>query len=313
MGRVYFPTRNDNGVRDLSKSITLGGYLYTDYRGPAEPAAKAAMNPVTLGNLGAPLREYFSNVYNQLPSTQPSVAPPTPAPPTVMSRVAPGPLKTLAPPVSSQSSPTPQVTVPPAAPPTSVYVSSGGGTASPSFGINRSSAAQVAGTPVPIGFPIDSVFINPSDGSQWEYSSSQGAWISVGTPYNLAAPSAAPASLPAVPTAAPIAATASTATQVYGTPVPIGYPTTSPYIDSSGNTWQFSGATNTWTVSALASTTAASPTTSTVVTAAPGLTDQVASWLSGTTPIMSYNVPNALLAAGVALGVALLMGGGKKR
>jgi hypothetical protein len=52
-------------------------------------------------------------------------------------------------------------------------------------------------------------------------------------------------------------------------------------------------------------------------TASASLIDQVAAWLGGTTPIGSYNVPNALLAGGVAIVVALLMGGnlmgGKRR
>lgn len=58
-----------------------------------------------------------------------------------------------------------------------------------------------------------------------------------------------------------------------------------------------------------------SPATSTV-TAAPSsasMADQVAAWLGGTTAIGTWNVPNALLAGGVALGVALLMGGGGKK
>jgi hypothetical protein len=309
VGRVYFPTRNDNGVRDLSKSVTLGAYLYDGYRGPAEPAAKAAMTPVNLGALlPAPPRFVGSTL-------GPTVSPgailwphsfATPAQPIA----TPAPFS-AAPPVSSQTSPTPQVTAPATPPPSSVYVSSGGGTASPGFATSRSSPQQVAGTPVPIGFPTDSVFINQSDGSQWEYSSSQGSWISVGSPYNLSAPSAA--SLPAQPqvSTAAAASTGSTAAQVYGTPVPVGYPTTSLYVDASGNTWQFSGATNSWAVSALAAAGSTAAATSTTTSAS--MTDQVAAWLGGSTLIGSWSVPNALLAGGVALGVALLMGGGKKK
>lgn len=183
MGRTAFPTRNDIGVRDFSTSVTLGNYFYNEHRGPAEPAAKAAMNPV---NLGAALSDVQSYPIRYAPIVVRSTATPPQLP-----RLAP-------PPVSAQSSPTPQVTVPAAPPPTAVLVSSGGGTSSPA-----------------------------------------------------------------------------------------------PAADSSGVTQ--------------------SPTTSTIVTAAPGVADQVAAWLGGTTPIFSYNVPNALLAGGVVLVFALLMGGGKKR
>ncbi len=64
-----------------------------------------------------------------------------------------------------------------------------------------------------------------------------------------------------------------------------------------------------------ASPSPAAVTAAPAVAVAPGasLTDQVAAWLSGTTPIGSLNVPNALLTGGVILGFALLMGGGKKR
>lgn len=272
MGRVYFPTRNDNGVRDMSQSVTLGRYLYTDYRAPAEPAAKAAMNPVNLGSLGmnpnqsGPGPNYIFGPGIRAAGPSPA---PVATPAMFLARVRPGGPLTLAPSVSTQSTPTPQVTVPPAPPPTSVYISSGGGTASPGFSASASTAAQTSGTPVPTGFPTNSVFINQADGSQWEYSSSQGKWISVGTPYNLGAPSAPP-SLPAVPSMI----------------APASY--------------------------ALTQSPAASAVTAAPVSAS--LIDQFSAWLGSTTPLFGYNVPNALLAGGVALGAALLMGsGGKKR
>ena len=46
--------------------------------------------------------------------------------------------------------------------------------------------------------------------------------------------------------------------------------------------------------------------------AASSVTDQVAAWLGSTTPIFSYNVPNALLAGAVVLGFALLSSGKKR-
>jgi hypothetical protein len=112
---------------------------------------------------------------------------------------------------------------------------------------NGSTSAQVAGTPVPVGYSTNSVFIN-SDGSQWEFSTSQGVWINVGTPYNLAAPSAT--------TTPTTSSTASSGAQVQGTPVPVGYPTTSPYSDIYGNVWQYNAAVGMWTETSQASTAA---------------------------------------------------------
>ena len=64
--------------------------------------------------------------------------------------------------------------------------------------------------------------------------------------------------------------------------------------------------------SAASLTAAANPGTSSTVVGSASLTDQVAQWLSGTTALFGYNVPNAGLAAVVVLGAALLMGGKKK-
>ena len=254
MGRTYFPTRNDNGVRDMSRSVVLGAYIYDDYRGPAEPAAKAAMTPVNLGGMGMnPNQSGPANVGDHIPMI-PIMRVPIPfryvgPGPAQQAPFSPPPPPTpIAPAVSTQSTPTPQVTVPAAPPPTAVIVSSGGGTASP-----------------------------------------------------------------ATSTPAAIASTGSTAVQVYGTPVPVDYPTTSLYVDSSGNTWQFNGSSNSWALSALATSATPASTTAAATTTSASVTDQVAAWLSGSTAIGTWSVPNALLAGGVALGVALLMGGSKKR
>jgi hypothetical protein len=88
-----------------------------------------------------------------------------------------------------------------------------------------STATQTAGTPVPPGFSQNEIFV-ASDGSQWIFSSSQGKWISVGTPYNPNAPGApAPA--------------AAAATNYPGSPVPSSWPTSQVYTDSSGNQWYY--------------------------------------------------------------------------
>lgn len=87
--------------------------------------------------------------------------------------------------------PAPIRTVYPAAPSTPAPAPAGG-----------SSPQQVAGTPVPAGYNLNSVFI-ASDGTQWEYSTGQGKWINVGIPYNLNA-----ASAPIPPAVTPVDTTA---------------------------------------------------------------------------------------------------------
>jgi hypothetical protein len=59
-------------------------------------------------------------------------------------------------------------------------------------------------------------------------------------------------------------------------------------------------------VSTALGVTASAPATTVVST--PSVTDEVAAWLSGSTLIGSYSVPNALLAGAVVLGFALLTG-----
>jgi hypothetical protein len=228
MARTYFPTRNDNGVRDLSETVTLGGYLYTDYRAPAEPAAKGAMNPVTLGlDLGAIVSDA-----------------------QYLARARAGQFQMYS-----------------------------GGAPNP-------------GTPVPAGYSQNAPFIN-SDGSQWEYSAAQGRWVNVGTPYNLSssAPSVSSQSTP-TPQVRVNAVPQSNAVLVTS-----GGGTASPGFSSSGLQVQ--------------PTPAAGSTVN--VTGAPSLTDQVAQWLSGSTPVFSYNVPNALLAGGFAIAVAMMLGGNSGR
>jgi hypothetical protein len=92
---------------------------------------------------------------------------------------------------------------------------------------------SVAGTPVPVGFPTNQIFMAP-DGSQWVYSTAQGIWLNEGTPFNLSAASNPPStstSLPMEPTAGMT------------------------YTDSSGNIWTFNG--TSWSITGSAATAAA--------------------------------------------------------
>jgi hypothetical protein len=64
------------------------------------------------------------------------------------------------------------------------------------------------------------------------------------------------------------------------------------------------------TQAAASGTTAASMNAATAPAASSGITDQIAAWLGGSTPIGTWSVPNALLAGAVILGFAFLEGGG---
>lgn len=256
MSRVYFPTKNELGVR------TMSGYLagddYVGFRAPAEPAPRGASNPVNLGlimaNGGDSIRVPVP-IYGRVPiAVGPApvvsdpiriVGPITYTPPPVVS--APPPLPPppqapaiqppAAPPVSTQTSPTPVVTIPPTTPTNIVSVTSGGGTAAPA---------------IPPALPAPAIYTTDGSGNIVN--------TQTGAPFMTASQAAS----------AGVSATSLNA-----------------------------GA---------ASTPAAAP------AASAGITDQIAAWLGGTTPILSYNVPNAILAGIVVLGFAMLEGGsGKKR
>jgi len=102
------------------------------------------------------------------------------------------------------------------------------------------------------------------------------------------------------PPAAPAAAPAPVSAQVGPTPTVTmpPAPASAPLLVSSGGGVQ----------------TPAMPSTSITVSApSTGVVDGIAAWLGGSTPIFSYNVPNALLAGVVVLGFALLSSERKRR
>jgi hypothetical protein len=143
MGRVYFPTKNEVGVRSLS------GYLrgddYVGFRAPAEPAPVAAMNPVTLGSIalienGAPGIEIMRGGTLPIPRGGPIFYSPGPgglqtSPAQPPAAASPTGSTLQIPPVyagtftyNPPAPPTPVVTVPPAPATGIVQVSTGGGT-----------------------------------------------------------------------------------------------------------------------------------------------------------------------------------------
>jgi hypothetical protein len=258
MGRVYFPTDNTIGVRTLSGE-TLGAD-YAGFRAPAEPAPRGASNPVTLGLMIATpgMPAYWGSNPPRMPlpiTNGPIIAqPPQPQPPVMtpmpigISRPAPiisFPIQAQdgiapAPAVSTQTSPTPTVGIPPA-PSTPPLITSGGGTVSP----NVAPAA-----------PASTAVTYTTDASGNIYNAQTGQLFLT-------------------------AAQASTAGV---------------------------------TASSLTAAGGSTPSVTTNVTSAPDVTSQIAAWLSGSTAIGTYSVPNALLAAAVVLGFAWLSSGsGKKR
>jgi len=306
----------------------MGRYFYDGYRAPAEPPARAAMNPTNLGRLAL------------APALSPAVASRTGAVvfPANPHGICPAwgcgvsePIETYtgagATPVSSQSSPTPILNT----------------TGSPG-----STSAQSANTPVPVGYPTNSLYL-ATNGSLWAFSSTTGTWENVGTPYGVDTGAASTSTA----TASASSPNASTAAEVAGTPVPVGYPITSPYVDTQGNTWGFNSSTGAWVVTALSTTASASAVTATstgaataaqvsgtpvpvgtsnssiytdssgntwqfntatgtwmetAVAASASFENQVAGWLGSSTNVFGLTVPNAVLAGVVVLGTALLMG-----
>jgi hypothetical protein len=148
-------------------------------------------------------------------------------------------------------------------------------TASTGAPSTAASQSSVAGTPVPVGFPTNQIFVN-TDGSQWVYSAAQGTWVDVGVPYNLSAASPPPSASTSTPPAPAVGATytdsngnvwtfngtqwsmtGSTATTTAG--VTTGFPANAvagaTYTDSSGNLWTYNG--TQWTLTTPASSSAA--------------------------------------------------------
>jgi hypothetical protein len=209
MGRVFFPTQRSNilGVRDVSSYRQLAGEI-TVPRPPALPYPHPAMNPTgpMLGAVTVP-------AWTSIP-VEPIVHPGRPI----------------------------------------FFMDGGGGTTPPVRMPNMPAPVQVRPLPVTV--------VSPQPG----------------------APPTAPAT-----TAPPVSS------QTGPTPtvtIPQADDTSAPLISSGGGT--------------------VTPATSSITVQTGGSGDifnQIAAWLSGTTPLMGYAVPNGVIAAAVVLGVAWLSGG----
>ena len=97
-------------------------------------------------------------------------------------------------------------------------------------GTTSGAPATQGSSPVPVGYSTNQIYVAP-DGTWWEYSPSQSAWVNV---------SAAPA---AVSTALQTAAPLTTSGIV---PVPVGQSTAAPYIAEDGSIWVWNASSGTW-------------------------------------------------------------------
>jgi hypothetical protein len=97
-------------------------------------------------------------------------------------------------------------------------------------GTTSGAPAAQGSSPVPVGYSTNQIYVAP-DGTWWEYSPSQSAWVNV---------SAAPA---AVSTALQTAAPLTTSGIV---PVPVGQSTAAPYIAEDGSIWVWNASSGTW-------------------------------------------------------------------
>ena len=158
-----------------------------------------------------------------------------------------------------------------------------------------STAANVSGSPVPVGYPTSQIYVEPG-GAFWEFNGT--SWQNVGTPYNVSGGST------------PASTTSSTTAPA--SPVPAGYPTNLLYTYSDGSMWQYNAALGGWqeiqgpssTTTQLSTTGAPAGTTVLPAVANSGY-QSILDWLSNSTLISG--VPNWIIAAGASLAAIKLM------
>jgi hypothetical protein len=181
----------------------------------------------------------------------------------------------------------------------------------------NNSNVSVAGTPVPVGFPTNQIFVN-SDGSQWVYSTTQGIWVSEGIPFNLSAASPPPAtstSMPMEPTAGMTYTDASgnvwtyngtswtiTGSSTAATGAPANPTVGSTYTDASGNIWTYNGVSwqmTTAAASAAAAAASAGPYNSVLdFLTQESLISGVPNWIVGGGAVLIYMLVSAKLSGG---------------
>lgn len=184
-----------------------------------------------------------------------------------------------------------------------IFDGSGGGSSTTNTGAG-STAANVSGTPVPVGYPTNQIYVEPG-GAFWEFSAASGVWKNVGTPYNVGG-SASQTSTTSGSLAVPGAPVS---------PVPAGYPTNSLYTYTDGSVWQYNAAAGGWVeVQGPSTTTSAlTPSGTPAAAAAPAVMamppvssyQSILDWLSGSTLISG--VPNWIIAAGAGFAAIKLM------
>lgn len=199
---------------------------------------------------------------------------------------------------------------------------------------SQSSATQYySGTTVPQGASTEETYTDAYD-NVWEYTPSMGWQVaSYGTgqgPTQVAEEASNPpvsSQSSPTPTAypplyysgAPTYSSGAATTAQAGTPVPVGWPTTEAYTDSSGNVWTYTAGYGWQITSNLATEEAAqtaavsstSPGTTVTLSTASSTWSDITTWLQEETVIP--NVPNFFLVAGVGLVALFLYNRGGRR
>lgn len=161
----------------------------------------------------------------------------------------------------------------------------------------NATAPITAGTPVPAGYPTNKFFAAP-DGTIWQFNTNTNTWF-------------VPAQVSTNPGTGAItyAGGATPPPNNAGTPVPVGYPTSTTYVASDGTQWVYNATTNAWVYGGSATggsssvpTTAGTAASVTAPAAATSDYQALLDWLSvsDTTALIS-SVPNWITALGAAL------------
>jgi hypothetical protein len=304
MSTLYASTANRIGVRRQYKPVTAMGR----YAGPAEtPARQGDFRTHPLPGLGAAVIPNQSTPSNPAISRRTSILLQSGANPGTQMNPSPG-MFDVGPiyhttPISFQNA-AGQATSSPGAPTTSTPVAA-----------NPSAPAP---TPAPQSY-------TDSYGNVWENSASGWVMVQPGPSTQQTTSTQISATPTSTPTTQPALVSGAASTAQAGTPVPVGWPITTPYTDSQGYIWTYAAGygwsvTGTEAGSAAATyaggtatptaTAGASPAGTTVSLVSGFDISDLTTWLQEATIISP--VPNFFVVAGAGLAALLLLRSGKK-